>query len=295
MSRHDFVIEALRRANPVPTTEAEEPVVDDVFDSVIERTRGMIGTESKPSTHHGKPRRGWPRVAAVVAGLVVLAGVAAVLVQSGSIVASDPARGDTSVEHMTVIREAVESINLSDYEGLAGLFVDRGEITPAMDFEVRASCCGSYPISSAASMEAWLTVLDAWGAEAEIERCEPDGETMVRCHVVTGFDVLAMEWVSDWAFIFTTDGELGSLLIPLGDLAAEPESQPLNLNGVREWEAWLIETDPAEAERLLGRSAPGPTAIPVVNGVEIHSSLLPYDPSLAGDIGDSIEEYLRAR
>lgn len=295
----DRLIELLSRVNPVPTgsvASESEPSFDDILRSFDEGIGNVIETDKaptdRPSARPTKPR--WPRLAAAGA-VAALAMVVAVTIDERAPTASDAVDGDTPVEQMAMIQNAVDAIDTRDYDALRETFGARGEVTGPFDFQLRASCCGAYSIDSVDRMRAWLSLFDTWGATSEVTRCQPENAQTVRCAVVTSFEVLSMEWPADWAFVFEPGGKLRSLIMTLGDLDAEPQSQPFGYYDLREgWAAWLEEAHPDQAERLLGSTTGGEFGHEV-DGIRVDSPVLWMDPVHALEIGESIEEYRRRR
>ena len=300
MNGHDHVIEALRRANPVPPGSAspdDDVLLTEILRSSSERSKEMVGTQKEASTPvDDRQKAWWPRLASGVAVVALVVGLGTTLPDRDGAVASDPARGDTPVAQMEAIRQAVDAINAGDYEELRSVFTEGGEVAPGFDFELCTGPC-SYSIGSAERMQAWLSVLQTWGASSDIRSCTPSTEIViqVRCRVATSFEALFMDWPSDWVFIFDPEGALRHLEM-LGQPDAAPENQPLNWLGVMEdWTAWLQETHPGQAAEILPKAVTGVGE----SGYEVDGvwmdGVIKFDPAHAAEVSRSIEEYLETR
>jgi hypothetical protein len=130
--------------------------------------------------------------------------------------------------------------------------------------------------------EAWMGELAEWGLAAKLGSCRPQTESTVTCSVVTSWHVLQLEIGEQWTFEF--DGHRAARLEMLR-VDPDPPNRvlPLGLADLERWEAWLRQTQPRQAERLLP------------DGPDAFGWMYFRFYANAEDIGASIREYVASR
>jgi hypothetical protein len=258
---------------------------------VVNGHRGRLGRLEWPSRHPALGRL----VVAVLLAIALLgaaAGVGAFLRERASLIRPDP----VPVGQMTVIRQQVDAINVSDVDAFIGTFAVGAVFGPGGDFRESSSLFGnSLPLSNTPLVEAWMAINDAWGFEAEIIACNQDpdpypmfgygegrGELMVvDCEVATRWTSLSLEITERWNYEFRGLG-LGHWGFELLDLNPDKRVLPLGYDGLEAWEAWLAATDPGSAARYLNPRS----TVPNCEGcLEWQDSLAPGDPERATQLG----------
>jgi hypothetical protein len=126
--------------------------------------------------------------------------------------------------------------------------------------------------------------LEKWGLTAVLGSCRPQSESSVTCAVVTRWHVLQLEIGEEWTFAFDDDR-----VTRLDMVRVDPDPPnrvlPLGLVDLERWGAWLSETRPEQAERLLPSG-------PDVFGWMYFRFALDASPE---EIGASIREYVATR
>ena len=132
--------------------------------------------------------------------------------------------------------------------------------------------------------EVWMSNLDRWGLEARLGSCRAESESTISCGVRTRWHVLQIEIGEQWTFDF--EGTRVRRLV-MARVDPDPSNRvlPLGLGDLERWEAWLSETHPEKADRLL------PTG-PDIFGHFYFRFGLDASPD---EIGASIREYLASR
>jgi hypothetical protein len=214
-----------------------------------------------------RPRRR-PRILAVVgiAAALVLLAIAVVAGSSRrdeSTTVSQP--DDVPAAQMTVIREIIDAINARDADAFIETFAPVGGFNPRGDFAESSSLFGhDLPVVDDALVRAWMSLVDAWGLEADLIACGPDEspaggyrddvDAFVRCEVTTRWHTLSMETTEGWGFELR-----GSELVwwnsfgqpELLDLNPSERDLPLGYDALEAWEAWLQANHAEDAARWL--------------------------------------------
>ncbi len=288
MTPHDHVIEVLRRVNPVPLSSvANEGVSGNLPDLGVyrERTAAMSNDLLTEPRNASTSVSGWPKLVGALAVMVVVVAVAFILDRNEPVEVAD----SVSAPHSSVIAAVLDAVDSSDAAAFGEVFAPGGRFTSYLDFEARASCCGSYAADESQLVGAWMAVNETWGLDLDLVTCETVTDTTVRCDMTSAWETLRMEIGENWAFVFDENDALVSLVMVVIDWDPDGRSQPLGYAGIVEgWREWLSDERPTDAGRLL----PIPPPETVINGVSYQSNLFPYDPSLASEITDSIDEYL---
>jgi len=223
------------------------------------------------------------RTLLVVAMALLLASLGAVAVGS-MLVQPDPV---PAVQQNT-IRDVVGAMNARDLPALRSTFAADGNLGfPSVD--ARAGSEGEVLMSDwslelEGFPEVWMGDLAEWGLAAELGSCRPQSESTVACAVVTRWHVLQLEIGEQWTFEF--DGDRVTRL-EMVRVDPDPPNRvlPLGLVDLERWEAWLRETHPEQAERLLPSG-------PDIFGHFYFRFALDASPE---EIGASIREYLASR
>jgi hypothetical protein len=131
----------------------------------------------------------------------------------------------------------------------------------------------------------WMDVLDLYwgGMKAQLGSCRTVSAAAITCDVRTRWTALQIEIGEAWTFEFD-----GGLVARLEMLRVDPDppdrSMPLALADLAAWEAWLRETHPAEADRLL------------IEEPNVFNHLyFPYSWTVPEALAASIREYLATR
>jgi hypothetical protein len=218
---------------------------------------------------------------------------------------SDLAR-DVPIEQMATIRRLVDAVNGRDAEAFIDTFTTDGYFNPHGDFRGSSSLYGQQqPVSQVPLVEAWMSMIEAWGLEADLLACslltEPDaanglpgnwfwprsgpGASVVRCDVATRWHSLSLELTEGWVFEFRGN-ELDNWGFVLLDLNPDERTLPLGYDGLEAWEAWLQANDPLSADRYLNpRVRPSDTNCADDSCGEWEASLAPNDHELAARLG----------
>lgn len=286
MKRQIDVIEALRRANPVPPRMVDIAVVEsleDILGSLSEEETGMSSTTEERKAPAPKTKQRWPKYLGVAAALAVVIAVMIPLTRPSD---SGVAWSDVTAEQQAAVEQVLEAINDGDQVGFVDAFVAGGTFNTHMDFESRSSCCDTYPIANAGYVETWMGVNEVWGLAADLEACESDSAETVRCDVVARWDTLHMEQPEEWLFVF--DGaDLRSFGMLLSRRGLEERTMPLTYDDLGDFEAWLEETHPDRAARWEGETA--------IDGSPYTSVYLRFNPAFADEISSSLEEFVESR
>lgn len=298
MISEDQAVALLRAANPVPHPESTRSDLDAAthLEDIEQRNATMNKTELEST---GTRRRGW--TAGLVAAMVVLILVGGLtlwgIVSDGEVpVATDPDLSGPTVEQMTAVRRLVDAINARDLEGFIDIFSPGAAFDPRGDFQRSVSLFGNdLPVAEEPAVEAWLSIIEAWGLEADPRGCllvdseegwqgnvglprMGVGNSVIVCEVAAGWSTLSMELIEEWAFEFNEEELLWWAYKPT-ELNPARRSLSLGYEGLEEWEAWLERNDPQSAARYLN-PRPGPPAD--CDGCdEWVASLAPDDPELA--------------
>jgi hypothetical protein len=130
----------------------------------------------------------------------------------------------------------------------------------------------------------WVGTHERWGLEARLGGCRAPTASTVVCAVASRWHTLQMEMGEEWTFEIDA-GRVTRLRMVRVDPDPPERQLPLGLNGLASWEAWLRETHPAQADRLL------PTG-PDLFGHMYFRFGLDASPD---EIKTSIREYLETR
>lgn len=290
MSREFDVIEAVRRANPVPpATVTDEPIppLADVLGPLLERRGAMSPkTEERAAPTRAAPRR--TRYLGAVAAVVAVLGLAGPLLV---IQRSGVNWGAVPADQRAAVTNVAAAIENHDPEAFAAAFGEDAAFATYLDFVERSGCCDAYPVERSDLVTAWMAVNEAWGLESDLRSCQPEDGVTVRCQARARWQNLQLEIAETWVFFFE-GSELGSFGTLSDDLNPVERAMPLDFEGLEAWETWLQERDPAEYERLLPYGEGFERSI---DGVPFWSNILKYDPALAPEIRSSIDEYLATR
>lgn len=296
MNRRIDVIELLRGVNPVPpgaATDGAIPTFDEVLGSSLERTDTMSQTTIVRRETPARRKKTWPKYLGAAAALVVAVGLVVPL----TLPVAGTEWNETPAEQRAVIEQVIEAVNETDAVGFASVFaegatfnaqafmnfIDRDRVIPRQDPDL---------------VEAIMAVTETWGIEAVVESCRPESELLVRCSVRHLWHVAQAEFVADWVFVFE-GGQIASAGIIEEDLDPADRTMALSwldltgamtVTGSRpSWRAWVAENDPDLFERM-------DDGLLEVNGIAFESNLfMGMDPSLAPEVGESVEQYLAER
>lgn len=245
-----------------------------------------IASELRRHVAHVDEHRAWDRIqiAATVrrrrrAMTLVTVPVAALgLLLVGLLVVSNgaPDAAEVSLIQMQTVRQTVAAANSGDEESLRRLFADDAIFSPVEQW-------GSIALTEPDFIGAWIENLQAWGFEGEVTQCRP-ASAGANCEVRARWHTLSAEAVEEWSFAFDRD-RIQTLIIRRVDLDPRDRILPFGLGELDAWEDWLQKSDPATADRL----------IPDIETSRLIASFLRYDPTLADEIGESIQMYLSQR
>jgi hypothetical protein len=182
--------------------------------------------------------------------------------------------GGVPIRDASAIRRVIQAIERRDADAFVASFTPDGTLNAH-------AAWGPYRIRKVAPT--WIENVEAWGLDVFVRSCASRGESAVRCEMHTRWLTLRMEMLERWDFSFA-DGRISSLVMVRSDPDPRERSLPLGLPDLDSWESWLKETHPAEARKLLPNEAEQ----------RLFAPFLRYDPTLAQEIGASIEEYLSA-
>ena len=219
----------------------------------------------------------------VLATVLLLMGLIAGL----TVLGTSP-RDTNGPAELTVAGQILEAVNTRDLESLALLLADDAHVVfPWVDG--RAGREGEvymdeWEIVTEAFPDSWMTNLDRWGMEAHLGSCQRVAESTISCAVTTRWRILQVEIGEAWTFAFD-----GGRVIRLEMLRVDPDPAdrllPMGLSDLSTWQAWLRDTHPAQAARLL------PSGPDKFGWMYFRFSV----DSTPEEIGDSINEYLEAR
>lgn len=286
------VIELLQRVNPVPPGTTVD--VDDDFEtflgSSMERTDTMSQTRTdRPPTTGPTPQK-WPKYVVAAAALVIAVGLVVPL--TGPVAGVD--WGETPAEQREVIEGVIEAVNSYDASAFATHFADTATFNAStyVSFVDRETV---RPVEDEDLVAALMAINQAWETEIRLESCAPEGEQTVRCAARVLWQVASTEYAAEWLSVFDGDRLASAGLLPT-DLDPSPRTLPLSwvdLTG-GDFLAWLADDDPALFALI---DITGGGADPLMMGtVAFESNLFQsMDPSLADDIGRSVERYLQER
>lgn len=178
----------------------------------------------------------------------------------------------------------IEAVNARDLESFRSLLAEDAVLEfPAID--LRAGGEGQLYMTDGYNPGEWMGLLDDnWGGmDAHLGSCQSVAAATLSCAVRTRWRTLQIEIGEEWTFEF--DGER---VAHLQMLRVDPDppnrAMPLALADLKAWEAWLLETHPDQAARLLS------------SGRDVFAHLyFPYDWTNPDEIGASISEYLATR
>lgn len=222
------------------------------------------------------------RALLIVAIALLLATMGAIVVGSG-ILPPNP----VPAEQLTVAGQILEAANARDPESLRSLMAEDGVLAfPSVDG--RAGRQGEVYMSEFSMAvedfpEAWVGNLDDWGMVAHLGSCQAADESTITCAVATRWHTLQIEIGEAWTFEF--DGA-GVRRLEMLRVDPDPTNRllPLGLVDLSTWEAWLRETHPLQAARLLPSG-------PDIFGWMYFRFGLDASPD---EIGASIDHYLAA-
>jgi hypothetical protein len=249
---------------------------------LLEEVMRTVGT-----TPQEGPRLGLRPVALTRRTLLVVA-IALLLAALGAIaVGSRLLRPDLTVERMTVVAQVVAAMNDRDAAALQTMessFTADGTLeVPGID--ARAGREGDVFVSDGWRPNSdWMGLVQPWDLEARLGSCRTPLESTVVCAVATRWHVLQVEIGEEWTFEFD-----GARVSRLQMIRVDPDPSnrvmPLGLVDLERWAAWLTETHPEQASRLLptGPDPMGHWYFRFGGGANPH------------EIGDSIREYIASR
>lgn len=192
-----------------------------------------------------------PRQAILLIALALLVASLGAIAVGSRLVQPDPLPGIQE----NMIRHVVGSVNDRDLAALRSMFaVDGTLVFPWVD--ARAGREGEvgmpdFSIDTEGGAQVWLEYnLAKWDLAAELGSCRSQSEAAVSCDVVTRWQVLQLEIGERWIFEF--DGaRVTRLEMVRVDLDPPNRVLPLGLVDLERWEAWLRQTRPEQAQRLL--------------------------------------------
>ncbi len=268
----DLVTQALRARSADPDLALLDDIVRTAATTPQLRRWPGLGSTSLPR-----------RAVLVIALLLLLAAAGALAIGSG-LLPPDP----VPAEQLTVAGQIIEAANTRDPESLRSLMAEDGVLEfPWVD--ARAGREGEvymdeYAMAVESFPEAWVGNLDRWSMEAHLGSCQAVAESTITCAVATRWHTLQIEIGEAWTFEFD-----GRRVTRLHMLRVDPDPPdrllPMGLTDLPHWEAWLRETHPSQADRLLPS---GPDEF----GWMYFRFALDASPD---EIGASIDEYLAAR
>jgi hypothetical protein len=210
---------------------------------------------------------------------------------------------------MATVDRMIDAVNTGDANAFMDLYAPDGTFHPR-GFFVSSVTPGGQLVSRLDRAEAWMSINEAWGFEAEVISCttappEPARvNTLIDCEIASRWPNLSLEVTELWQFELRGERLVHWEPVPLVLDPADREL-PLGFPGLEAWEAWLTANHPEDAARWLNPSAdpspdPGPVWVAaeagnswVVDGLEFRPTrLVPYDPALASPIDASIDDYL---
>jgi hypothetical protein len=165
--------------------------------------------------------------------------------------------------------QLVRDVNERDADTFIDRFTADGVFSPGGSFS-EASTTGLIgnlqPVEDADLVRAFMSILDGWGLDANLESCEGQAispatnasgvDTLVQCRVSTGWTALNLEVIEDWQ-LELAGGKVHSWKrmssqqeLDLVDLNPR-ERFPLGYDDLEAWEAWLQENHPDDAARFL--------------------------------------------
>lgn len=206
-------------------------------------------------------------VIVVTVGWIGLSGVDRSLLP----VASNPTR-DVPVENLATIRQLVAAVNTRDAAAFIGAFAADGYFNPHGEFHESSLPFGQHqPVSQVPLVEAWMSIIDAWGFEAGLLDCSRlteievaglrgnwgwprsgPGASVIQCEVATRWQRLSLEITEGWVYEFR-GSQLDNWGFVLLDLNPPERTLPLGYDGLEAWEAWLEANHPEATDRLLNR------------------------------------------
>lgn len=223
--------------------DAELGLLDDIMRSVEATPQDRSWLRLRPVA---LPRQAILLIAALA---LLLASLGAIAVGS-RLVQPDP----VPAIQADMVRHLVGAANDRDHAALQSMFAADGTLVfPWID--ARAGHEGEvsmpdFSIDIERSVPAWTEALAKWGAAAELGSCRSQSEAAVSCDVVTRWHVLQLEIGERWIFDF--DGARVRRL-EMARVDPDPPNRvlPLGLVDLERWQAWLRQTRPEQAERLL--------------------------------------------
>ena len=219
----------------------------------------------------------------VLATVLLLMGLIAGLTVLGT-----APRDTNGPAELAVAGEILEAVNTRDLESVRSLLTEDAVVVFPW-VEGRAGREGEvymdeWDIAFDPFPEAWMGQLDGWGMEAHLGSCQRVAESTISCAVTTRWRTLQVEIGEAWTFAFD-----GGRVIRLEMLRVDPDPAdrllPMGLSDLSTWQAWLRDTHPAQAARLL------PSGPDKFGWMYFRFSV----DSTPEEIGDSINEYLEAR
>jgi hypothetical protein len=238
----------------------------------------------------GRPRFAWLRPGARLGArgslaLLVLVALLAAAALAAFVVGSWVAPLNSS---QAVAGHVIEAINARDLGSMRSLLAKDGVLEfPSVDARAGREgnvYLGEWEMTVENFPQAWMGTLDKWGMEAHLGSCRGVAESTISCAVVTRWHTLQMEIGEAWTFEFD-GGRVTRLEMLRVDQDPPDRLLPLGLADLSAWEAWLRETHPEQADRLL------PSGPDLFGHMYFRLSL---DASEA-EIGDSISEFLETR
>jgi len=245
-----------------------------------ERVEGVAAAPVVPDGTVGRIRVRKALMAGGVAVAVAAVAVAGAFMRSAIETDAAPAppagEANQEIEQMATVRQVVGAVRDRDEAALASFFTNDGTFEPWVGW-------GPHPVRRGEIIPAWMRNVEAWGLEFQIRSCEPDTRSIIECDVRTRWHTLQMEMAEQWTFLFE-GRHLESLVMTRSDPDPTNRLLALGYSDLDSWESWLKETHPGKAAVFL----------PDKEERRLFANFLRYDPTLAEEIGASIQEYLNS-
>lgn len=239
----------------------------------------------------GRPRLAWLRPGARLGarGSLVLLALVALLAATALAAFFVGSWLGPRNSQLAVAGQVIEAVNARDLESLRSLLAADGVLEfPSVDARAGRESevyTSDWEMSVENFPEAWVGTLDRWGMEAQLGPCRDVVISTISCAVVTRWRTFQLEIGEAWTFEFDSRGRVTRLEMLRVDSDPPDRLLPLGLADLSTWEAWLRETHPVQAARLL------PSGEDLFGHFYFRFGL---DAS-PEEIGDSISEYLETR
>ena len=274
--RPDVTDEEITQFLRTRSADAELGLLDDI--------RRAVESAPQDRSWLRLPPLALPRQALLIVALALLLASLGAIAVGSRLVQPNP----VPAIQADMVRHIVGATNDRDHAALQSVFAADGTLVfPWVD--ARAGQEGEvdmpdFSTDTEGGVEAWTGALGKWGMAAELGSCRSQSEAAVNCDVVTRWHVLQLEIGERWVFEFD-----GPRVTRLEMVRVDPDPPnrvlPLGLVGLERWEAWLKQTRPEQAARLLPDG-------PDVFGWMYFRFGLDVTPEA---IGASIREYVASR